>query len=96
MNKTYRSVWNESTGTWVAAAETAVARGKKSRSAKLLVASSLAALGGVAHASGIDGGSVVSPTQIAIGTGAKVTASTNDAQTGVAIGQAALSSGGYP
>ncbi|SOE86717.1 Head domain of trimeric autotransporter adhesin [Burkholderia sp. YR290] len=32
MNKTYRSVWNESTGTWVAAQENAKGRGKKSSS----------------------------------------------------------------
>ncbi|OUL91653.1 YadA-like family protein [Paraburkholderia hospita] len=31
INKTYRSVWNETTGTWVAAAETTTARGKRSR-----------------------------------------------------------------
>ncbi len=37
MNKTYRSVWNESTGTWVAAQENARGRGKKT--AKTLVTS---------------------------------------------------------
>ncbi|BCF99461.1 membrane protein [Paraburkholderia sp. PGU19] len=32
MNKTYRSVWNESTGTWVAAQENATGKKKKARS----------------------------------------------------------------
>ncbi|MFP3556024.1 YadA-like family protein [Paraburkholderia sp. SIMBA_049] len=32
MNKTYRSVWNESTGTWVAVQENATGRKKKARS----------------------------------------------------------------
>lgn len=36
MNKTYRSVWNESTGTWVAVQENAKGRKKKSRSALIL------------------------------------------------------------
>ncbi len=43
MNKAYRSVWNESTGTWVAVQETAQARGKKSSTRGACVA--LAALG---------------------------------------------------
>ncbi|BAO89726.1 ESPR-type extended signal peptide-containing protein [Caballeronia cordobensis] len=44
MNKTYRSVWNASTSTWVAAAETAKARGKGSRAlAERSVAMALAA-----------------------------------------------------
>ncbi|MCG7402389.1 ESPR domain-containing protein [Caballeronia zhejiangensis] len=30
MNKSYRSIWNEKVGTFVAVAETAMARGKKS------------------------------------------------------------------
>ncbi len=34
MNKTYRSIWNETTGTWVAAQENAASRGKGSSSKK--------------------------------------------------------------
>lgn len=45
MNKTYRSVWNESTQTYVAAQETAAARGKRNRRSVLVVASSLAFAG---------------------------------------------------
>jgi trimeric autotransporter adhesin len=36
MNKTYRTVWNETTGTYVAAQETAKGRGKKSSTSKLI------------------------------------------------------------
>ncbi|HYS65346.1 MAG TPA: ESPR domain-containing protein, partial [Paraburkholderia sp.] len=43
MNKSYKSVWNESTGTYVAASEVAKSRGKKSRNKKALVAAMLAA-----------------------------------------------------
>jgi hypothetical protein len=31
MNKSYKSVWNESTGTWVAVSENATGRGKSKR-----------------------------------------------------------------
>jgi len=34
MNKSYKSVWNEALGAWVAVSENSVARGKKSRSNK--------------------------------------------------------------
>lgn len=45
MNKTYRSVWNESTQTYVAAQETAAARGKRNGRSALVVATSLAFAG---------------------------------------------------
>ena len=38
MNKSYRSIWNESLGAWVAASETAKARGKKSSSRRVAAA----------------------------------------------------------
>jgi autotransporter adhesin len=38
MNKSHRSVWNESLGAWVAASETTKARGKRSKSARLVAA----------------------------------------------------------
>ncbi|WP_233879886.1 YadA-like family protein [Paraburkholderia flagellata] len=38
MNKTYRSIWNETTGTWVAVQENAVARGKSKSKGEVLVA----------------------------------------------------------
>ncbi|WP_419763475.1 ESPR domain-containing protein, partial [Burkholderia contaminans] len=39
MNRTYRNIWNETLGTWVAASEITSARGKGSSavSAKLLI-----------------------------------------------------------
>jgi hypothetical protein len=43
MNKSYKTVWNESTGTYVASSEVAKSRGKKSRNKKALVAAMLAA-----------------------------------------------------
>jgi trimeric autotransporter adhesin len=46
MNKTYRSVWNDATGTWVAASELATGRKKSSRSAK--IATVIVGIGAVA------------------------------------------------
>uniref|UniRef100_UPI002AC33E9F ESPR-type extended signal peptide-containing protein n=1 Tax=Paraburkholderia sp. J41 TaxID=2805433 RepID=UPI002AC33E9F len=60
MNKTYRSVWNESTGTWVAASETANGRHKGSRKSTQIVSAALLAGGAIlAHdacAGALDGG----------------------------------------
>ncbi|MBT2323875.1 ESPR domain-containing protein [Variovorax paradoxus] len=50
MNKSYRSVWNEALGTWVAASETVSARGRKSRSGS--VAAAVLALVAVAGSQG--------------------------------------------
>ena len=36
MNKSYRSIWNESLGAWVAASEITSARGKRSSSAAVI------------------------------------------------------------
>ncbi|WP_044041570.1 ESPR-type extended signal peptide-containing protein [Caballeronia insecticola] len=54
MNKTYRSVWNESTGTWVAASEEAKGRGKgkSARSTVLLLAAFGAGGGALALSNG--------------------------------------------
>ncbi|QFZ83828.1 hypothetical protein GFK26_14230 [Variovorax paradoxus] len=38
MNKSYRSIWNEALGAWVAASELTSARGKKSKSRVATVA----------------------------------------------------------
>ena len=43
MNRSYRSVWNESLGAWVATSEVTAARGKKSSSNRALVSSSVLA-----------------------------------------------------
>ena len=55
MNKSHRSIWNESLGAWVAASEITSARGKRSRSSKTIIAglgASLLFSGGGAMASG--------------------------------------------
>ncbi|WP_322071632.1 ESPR-type extended signal peptide-containing protein [Paraburkholderia bannensis] len=76
MNKTYRSVWNESTGTWVAVQENANARGKKSRSGTklavaFLAANAAAALTNQALAGSLDGGaSSAGPNSLRYGPGA--------------------------
>jgi trimeric autotransporter adhesin len=72
MNKVYKSVWNESIGAWVAVSETAAARGKRNaRLAKAVLASAVT-LGAVNNsvAGALDGGTVESPTGVAIGSGA--------------------------
>ena len=50
MNKSYRSVWNESLGAWVAASEITSGRGKKSRSGRTAIAATAIALLGMAGA----------------------------------------------
>ncbi|EUC19450.1 UNVERIFIED_ORG: trimeric autotransporter adhesin [Burkholderia sp. CF145] len=97
MNKTYRSVWNDATGTWVAVQENAKGHGKKkSRAAINLLATSASLVASMsAYATTLDGGSVAKSTQVAIGQNSKVTANTNDGGQGVAIGVNAISSGSY-
>ncbi|RAR61838.1 trimeric autotransporter adhesin [Paraburkholderia unamae] len=58
MNKTYRSVWNESTGTWVAADENTRARGKKAQASTVVLAAGvvLAGYSAVGFAGTLDGG----------------------------------------
>ncbi|MFM0735596.1 ESPR domain-containing protein, partial [Paraburkholderia sediminicola] len=43
MNKSYKTVWNETTGTYVAASEVAKSRGKGTKSKVVLVAAMVAA-----------------------------------------------------
>lgn len=51
MNKSYRTVWNEALGAWVAASEITKARGKRSRSGAVAVATAvLVALGNADYA----------------------------------------------
>jgi hypothetical protein len=47
MNKTYRSIWNESLGAWVATSENTAARGKRSKSAISQAVALAVLLGGV-------------------------------------------------
>ncbi|WP_414857200.1 ESPR-type extended signal peptide-containing protein, partial [Burkholderia sp. IT-111MI5] len=50
MNKTYRTVWNATTGTWTAAAETARSRSKSNSNAKSAIATAVAMMAGVGGA----------------------------------------------
>ena len=65
MNKSYKSVWNETTGTYVAASETARSRGKKSRSQKALVAALMAA--GVGFGTAVKSEAAATPNSFAVG-----------------------------
>ena len=68
MNKSYRVIWNESTQTWQAVAEIAMARGKKGKSSviasgsiesvKKALALTLLATAGIAGAANVDGTNV--------------------------------------
>lgn len=64
MNKAYRSVWSETTGTWVAAAETATGRKKKDRSSRVVGVGLVGVVGSLALASGAYAGEIIncSPT----------------------------------
>ncbi|SDG98392.1 Head domain of trimeric autotransporter adhesin [Paraburkholderia steynii] len=92
MNKTYRNVWCAKTGTFIAAAETARAKGKSARSGmRALTCATLLTLGGVAgaaHAGALDGGSTLSGigADIAYGSGAYTTNAAGG-KAAVAIGQ---------
>ena len=92
MNKTYRNVWCAKTGTFIAAAETARAKGKSARSGmRALTCATLLTLGGVAgaaHAGALDGGSTLGgiAADIAYGSGAQTTNVTGG-KAAVAIGQ---------
>ncbi|RZF30340.1 hypothetical protein EVC45_07595 [Paraburkholderia sp. UYCP14C] len=78
MNKSYISIWNEALGSWVAASENAVARGKRSKATVFAVVATTALAAAswapVAHAQYSAGGGVAAgATSIAVGTGAKTT-----------------------
>ena len=77
MNRTYRSIWNQALGAWVATSELASARGKPGK-AKLLGAATLAAVSLVhSHAAYAqyfpDGGTASSAGAIAIGSSSSAT-----------------------
>jgi autotransporter adhesin len=69
MNKVYKSVWNEALGAWVATSENSPARGKRSGQVAKAALASAIVLGatGNASAGALDGGTVESPTGVAIG-----------------------------
>ena len=96
MNKVYKSVWNESIGAWVAASETAAARGKRNgRLAKAVVASAvtLGAAGNAAATVSLDGG-VVNPSSAGITNGIAIgSASITNADYGTSVGPGATSLG---
>jgi autotransporter adhesin len=65
MNKSYKTVWNETTGTYVAAPEVAKSRGKKSRNKKALVAALMAA--GVGFGTAVKSEAAATPNSFAVG-----------------------------
>ena len=65
MNKSYQSVWNESTGTYVAASEVTKSRGKASRNKKALVTALLAA--GVGFGTAVKSEAAATPNSFAAG-----------------------------
>lgn len=81
MNKSYKTIWNESLGAWVAASELATGRSKSSRSRKatraVLAAGILLQAGAmapsVAVAGALDGGTTAAADQQAYGYKAQVT-----------------------
>ena len=89
MNRSYKSVYNEHTNTWVAVSEVSTARGKRSSSTKIsLVAAALGFVGSISPQ--------FASAQVAIDDGTSVSASTAVAvNTGdIAIGNKSLASGG--
>ncbi|SAL55062.1 hypothetical protein AWB69_05872 [Caballeronia udeis] len=85
MNKVYKSVWNESVGAWVAVAETAAARGKKS-SGRARASLGLSAMAVAGASLGLP--SAATADQVAIGAGSVASGSNT-----TAIGTKAISSG---
>ncbi|MFM0314474.1 YadA-like family protein [Paraburkholderia nemoris] len=65
MNKSYKNVWNESTGTYVAASEVTKSRGKSTRSQKALVTALLAA--GVGFGTAVKSEAAATPNSFAAG-----------------------------
>ncbi|MRN38237.1 hypothetical protein CRG49_008175 [Neisseria sp. N95_16] len=89
MNKIYKVVFNEVTGTWSAVAETAKSKGKKSKSSVVVVAAALALTAATpAMAEGLSGGETSHDDSIAIMTGAKA-----EGNLSVAIGKNAKTYG---
>lgn len=88
MNKSYKSVWNEALGTWIAASELASARGKASRSVVLkgIAAVALIAAAQAGHASTIGVGTGGAP-------GGSASCDTNNSAT-VGVGPNGISYGG--
>ncbi|MFM0096926.1 YadA-like family protein [Paraburkholderia nemoris] len=65
MNKSYKNVWNESTGTYVAVSEVTKSRGKSTRSQKALVTALLAA--GVGFGTAVKSEAAATPNSFAAG-----------------------------
>ncbi|MDM0081674.1 ESPR-type extended signal peptide-containing protein [Variovorax sp. J31P179] len=88
MNKSFKSVWCEKTGTFVAASEVAKGRGKKSSSRKALVAIMMAGAAFGAMAGSTDGGNASATNAVSVGP-----SSTATAQDGTAVGFETKASG---
>ncbi|UOO88610.1 ESPR domain-containing protein [Vitreoscilla massiliensis] len=94
MNRTYRVVYNHSTGTYVAVAENTTARKKSSTTVKTVIAAlsvpvMVMGLSGTAHASFKSSDAASSQfgnNYVAIGEGAQVGTSSKSANNSIAIG----------
>src|SRR5579862_7226833 len=91
MNKSYRTIWNEAIGAWVAASELDSARGKPNKSSIVSVVALLATLmASPAFAQySAGGGYATGVSSVAIGTNSSATAAD-----GVAIGNQSTASNG--
>ena len=102
MNKSYKTVWNETTGTYVAVPEMAKSRGKASKSKKVLAIAIVATGVGFAldaQAGALDGGSIgganTNPGTIAYGSGATASSNTTPNGASTAVGANSSATGNY-
>ncbi|ACC71755.1 ESPR-type extended signal peptide-containing protein [Paraburkholderia phymatum] len=90
MNRAYRSVWNKSTGTWVAAQENAKGRGKKSVRRAVIVA---AAGAGLVASIGVQAGALDGGTATGLGASAYGSGAYAGADNALAVGAMATATG---
>ena len=92
MNRSYRTIWNESLGAWVAASEISKPRGKRSSRAVLatIAAAAGVALSPLGAQAQANGGTVCTP---AVGTDANAQPSSYSCQVAMASGAYAVFNG---
>ncbi|MEA3115905.1 MAG: trimeric autotransporter adhesin, partial [Caballeronia sp.] len=91
MNRIFKAVWNESTGTWVAASETSKSKTKRSSARKLVIAQAvMIGIGGLVAASGAHADDWAAPGtgigSIIVGPNATITPDNAIGANSVAIG----------
>jgi len=94
MNKSYKSVWNEALGAWVAVCENAVARGKRSRSRVVtgVAVGAAAAVVMAAHSGEATAAPIPAYDNLVINTGVDGNA-TASAPASIAIGNGTIANG---